>query len=129
YPHSRSSLRFTFSVVPTIYVSITTSALVYHTSVSTTAPMFNHSAPCLKDSSCPSSDHPLADSSCSTTTTTFPHHSIHLMVTRLHNNIVKEKQYTNGDALYPLPQAMLATSSLDEIEPTCYSSAATHPSW
>ena len=51
------------------------------------------------------------------------------MQTQSKNNIFKPKSLLDGFIRYPLPKALLATTSPEEVEPTCYSQAAKHPAW
>jgi hypothetical protein len=51
------------------------------------------------------------------------------MQTRSKNNIFKPKSLPDGFIRYPLPKALLATATPDEVEPTCYSQAAKHLAW
>jgi hypothetical protein len=51
------------------------------------------------------------------------------MQTRSKNNIFKPKSLPDGLVRYPLPKALLATSSSHDIEPTSYSTASKHPAW
>ena len=52
----------------------------------------------------------------------------HAMQTRS-KNIFKPKYLPDGFIRHPLPKAFLATTSLYEDEPTCYSQVAKHPAW
>jgi hypothetical protein len=51
------------------------------------------------------------------------------MQTRSKNNIFKPMSLPDGFIHYPLPKALLAIATPDEVEPTCYSQAAKHPAW
>jgi hypothetical protein len=49
------------------------------------------------------------------------------MVTHAKNNITKLRQLTDGTVRYPIPHALLAESTTQELEPTCYTSAMNDP--
>lgn len=53
----------------------------------------------------------------------------HPMVTRSKLNISKPTLLPDGNLKYPLPQALLSTTDMNEIEPTCYSTTIKHPQW
>jgi hypothetical protein len=51
------------------------------------------------------------------------------MQTRSKNNIFKPKTLPKGLIRYPLPKALIATTSSNDIEPTSYTTASKHPAW
>jgi hypothetical protein len=56
---------------------------------------------------------------CSTSYADQPPARVHSMRTRSMNNIMQPRQLTNGRIRYPAPQALVATASPANIEPTC----------
>jgi len=52
--------------------------------------------------------------------------SHHPMTTRSKHNISKPTLLPNGQLKYPLPHALFTTTDLDDLEPTCYSTAIKH---
>jgi hypothetical protein len=58
-----------------------------------------------------------------------PSYNKHPMLTRSKNNITKPKSFFDGTSNHPLPHALLTIIALDEVEPTCHSTAIKHPKW
>jgi len=55
--------------------------------------------------------------------------NIHSMTTCSKNNIHKPKLPSESHIRYPLPKALMATVTNNELEPTCYSEAIKYPNW
>jgi hypothetical protein len=66
---------------------------------------------------------------CSSSYADPPRTRIHPMRTRSLNNIVKQRQLTDGRIRYPISQALVAASTSEPLEPTCYSNAIHIPEW
>jgi len=71
---------------------------------------------------------PLPNSTDTSHTAPMPINTHHMM-TRSKHQISKPTLIPDGTNKYPIPHALLTTTSLDEIEPTCHSSAIRHPKW
>jgi hypothetical protein len=56
-------------------------------------------------------------------------HTPHHMITRAKNNITKPKKFHDGIIRYPLPKALIAESTPQDIEPTCYTLAMKDQNW
>jgi hypothetical protein len=78
----------------------------------------------------PSPNSPVVSSMpCSSSYADPPRTRIHPMRTRSLNNIVKQRQLTDGRIRYPISQALVAASTSEPLEPTCYSNAIHIPEW
>jgi len=71
---------------------------------------------------------PLPNSTDTSHTAPMPINTHHMM-TRSKHQISKPTLLPDGTNKYPIPHALLTTTSLDEIEPTYHSTAIRHPKW
>jgi hypothetical protein len=91
--------------------------------------LLSPSAPTNAPDILPEADASLPISSTHSTSVVIPSSNQHPMLTRSKNNITKPKKSFDGTSNHPLPHALLTVTALDEVEPTCHSTAIKHPKW
>jgi hypothetical protein len=83
-----------------------------------------------RSSTGPSTHSPAVSSMpCSSSYADPPPAQVHPMRTRSLNNIVKQRQLTDGRIRYPVFQALVAAPTSATLEPTCYTNAVYIPKW